>query len=212
MYKKRLHDLSVRGLIILLVTCNCGCDAFFDTDSEHQVIVQTVLDDPGRFRVDATDIEAFKLGDVADDLATLDGCWASVYSPTPTENLIEVLEIYRFHPRVNSYEAWVGFADASGGIASDLPFVARVWGPYEVRDPSHLLLTEEYAKVYAYRHLPENLGFGVTLEEQHIEDATGRPAVATLDGGRLALVIGAESAEDIPETATTVLLHQFECP
>ena len=204
-------SLAIVGVVPLAGGCDGTLLSGFlvDGDVDPPPVVQTVLDDLTRFKAGDAELTANQPGTVIDDLATLDGCWATVFVDSSKPFNISLFEVYEFDAAANTFQRWSGLSNSAGELWPLVPVISLETGTYEVTGPAAIVLTDE--------HILSNYNDStgkVTSEFYEDEgfEPLDRPTLATLDGDQMMFFIDAESAADIDEAFRHSVHHQFDCP
>lgn len=215
----RARELSASMLVVAgaaLVVGGGGCPGIGFPLSELQIpaALQFVLDDPAGFISAADDpMQSMAPGTVIDDLAGLDGCWATMFTEgEEVEQYLGLVWVIRFDRAAGRYQAWSTIGREAGGIWPTLPVISAEEGTFEVAGPALLRLNAE--KFFANTD-PATGRLTRDLREHAVSaDSPGRQrgALATLDGDRLLLYIGDESLDDVDPNEERPIHYRFDCP
>ena len=212
MWRNQYAALSVMAGILLSATVGCGMNLFPLVEVEVPETPQYVLDNTGDFIADASDaLESTEPGTVTDDLATLDGCWGSVFTEADVASQLSLYSVYQFDAAETMYVCWtfIGRRD-TGELWPLLPLLSEVTGTYEVTGADTIEMTVTRIRANASSN---GAVFMATLEEVPIGgQMLTRTALITLDGDEMLLFIDAESAADVNAEDERPIYIKFDCP
>ena len=195
----------------LALVGGCSFPFFPNVDVQIPATVQVVLDDMDSYTGGADEpLVTVEPGAVMDDLATLDGCWASVHMGKSVADGLGFFTVYRFDSGELTFTRWSGFATETGELWPAMPLLSAETGSFTVHSPAVLYLTIEQ---YFSNTDPDTGRVTGELHEQPGPSETiVRPALVTLAGDQMLLYIDVDTAADVGPEAWNPVFRQFECP
>lgn len=189
-----------------------GCDSRFfpNVDVEVPATVQAVLDALDAYAAAADGpLATVEPGTVMDDLASLDGCWASVYKRDVLGVGYGFFTVYRFNAADRTFTRWSGVGTEAGQLLPVLPLLSVETGTFAVQSSSVLRFTNER---YFCNLDPITGQVTSELREQPAPSTTvTRLALVSLAGDQMLLYIDAETTADIDPLAERPFFRRLEC-
>ncbi len=201
-------------MVLALAGCN-GLPAYNVPVSAIEVpsALQQVLNAPADFVAPKDDtLQTVAPGTVVDPLAQLDGCWGGLLTWSRVNLGLSLYTVIHFDRQAGTYQRWSADGLRKGGLWPAMPLIVEDSGTFRVQSDNTILLQMTHNRANVD---PNSAHITATLNDQPLyadHSPVDQPALATLQGDRLLLFLGAGSAAEVNPVDERQILMRFDCP